>query len=213
MKFNLLNNILVIDKDLITISPDFVLTDTNQAIELITELENLFLELSVMSEKGFINDPDVNLPVVENIVHHLGLFKSTKNRPKYSGSIILNTLYYNLALLAMYHIVIMINKLLNESSDKAKFSDAFVDLRNVRNNVLRMLHPVLKDRVKKKGIYVTLNSITGYDAEYELNSSLENTNTLLSIQLASDSNLSVKIPNVNLPPLEVDDFQIKGTKL
>jgi hypothetical protein len=107
----------------------------------------------------------------------------------------------------------MINKLLNESGDKAKFSDALVDLRNVRNNVLRMLHPVLKDRVKKKGIYVTLNSITGYDAEYELNSSSENTNTLLSIQLASDSNLSVKIPNVNLPPLEVDDFQIKGTRL
>ena len=212
MKFNLLNKVVVIENDIISLSPNFVLTDVNHAIELITELENLFLELSILSDKGFINDPDINLPVVVNIMHHLGLFKVTKNRPKYSGSIVVNTLYYNLALLLMYQVVIKIDKLLRVNDYNTKYPDAMVDLRNVRNNILRMLHPVLKDRVKQKGIYVTLNSITGYDAEYELKSSLENTNTLLSIQLASDSHINVKVPKVNLSPLEVDEFKIKGTK-
>lgn len=110
MTFELLNKVLIIENDIIKISPDFVINDINQALKLIKVLDNLFKELSIISEKGFINDPDVNLPVVENIVHHLGLFKVTKYQQKFKASIVLNTLYYNLVLLVMYRIIIMINK-------------------------------------------------------------------------------------------------------
>lgn len=215
MTFELLNKVLIIENDIIKISPDFVINDINQALKLIKVLDNLFKELSIISEKGFINDPDVNLPVVENIVHHLGLFKVTKYQQKFKASIVLNTLYYNLVLLVMYRIIIMINKWLDESNNSGnkKYADDIVDIRKVRNNVLRMLHPVLKDRIKNKGILVTLNSITGFDSEYDLKSSLEKTNTLLSIQLASNSYLNVKVPDVSFSALEVQDFNIKGSKL
>ena len=72
-----------------------------------------------------------------------------------------------------------------------------------------MLHPVLRDRIKNKGLLITLNSIAGYDSEYDLKSSLFKTNELLSIQLAANSYLSVKVPDVDYKTLTVSDFKIK----
>lgn len=114
MKFELLNKVLFLENNIIKISPSFVLGDINQVIMLISELEKLFINLSTLSEKGFINDPSINLPVVLNIVQHFGLFKHKKlkvdKQVKFNASIGLNTLYYNLVLLVIYRIIIMIDK-------------------------------------------------------------------------------------------------------
>lgn len=88
-----------------------------------------------------------------------------------------------------------------------------IDLKNLRKNVLLMIHPFIKNRVRSKGLFVYLNTISGYDAEYELKSSLDKTNKLLSIQLACNSYISVKVPNVNLEPFSINDLVIKGRKL
>lgn len=100
----------------------------DQVLNLIKDLEELYRNLSIITEKGYINDNCVSLPVVVNLIQHFNSFNKSKtvdktktktrfqasknptNNKKSVTSIRLNTLYYNLVLLVMYRIIIMINK-------------------------------------------------------------------------------------------------------
>lgn len=199
----------MVDGGIIKISPSFVIEDMLHAFSIINELDKLFNSISILTEKGFINNPKVNLPIVVNLIKNLDIEKSSKG---FDISITLNTLYYNLILLIMYRIVIYVNSWIRDNCKKFDCSDQLVDLRNVRNNIIRMMHPTIKKRVKNKGIYVTLNSITGYDSEYEEKSSLEMTNSLLSIQLASSSYMNIKVPVIAQGPIKPSDLGVTNSK-
>ena len=210
-KFNILNDWIFVGENAITISPDLVIKDFNQSKNLVCELELIYKELSVLSDKGFINDPYLNLPIALNIFNHLN---KSKEGLVFDGSIGLNVLCYNLVLLIILRIIIMVEQWHGTNCSKDQKQDnSVIDLKNLRKNVLLMLHPFIKNRVRSKGLFVYLNTISGYDAEYELVSSLEKLNKLISIQLACNSYISVKVPNVKMEPLSINDLVIKGRKL
>lgn len=52
-----------------------------------------------------------------------------------------------------------------------------------------MIHPLIKDKLSNRGLSLVLNTYVGYDSEYELASSMENTNELISIQLAVNTGM------------------------
>lgn len=209
MKYELLKTVfkLVVVKEdkivkhLFMINKDFIIMDTSHAADLIKQIEILFWELSVISRKGYINDPNVNLPIVLYLVKEFGIV-SEKELKKFNASILLNTLYYNLILLALLRIVIEIEnkEFINDNIVTVLSDDQLVDLKNIRKSIMRMIHPNILDRIRNRGLTIVLNSITGFDSEYEIKSSHDMTNELLSVQLASNSNMYVKVPLNNDKP-------------
>lgn len=206
MNIKLLNGIIIISKDgLIKISPEFVIKNIEQVNDLLKCLEKCFFEMSCLSKRGYVNDPKINIPFVYQLVKELGIKRCLKN---IDLSILLNTLYYNLILLLFLNIIIIIEQWLKKN-DTVVSIDLKVDLKCLKNNVTRMINPVILNRLKNKGLSILLNTTTGFDSEYELKSSLENTNNLLSIQLASNTSFYVKVPIICREPLNHSDFGIK----
>jgi hypothetical protein len=76
------------------------------------------------------------------------------------------------------------------------YGDLRSDLVNLRKDVIKIINPILKDKISKRGLSIILNSVVGFDSEYELNSSLLKRNDLLSVQLAGTSGLVLKVPNL-----------------
>lgn len=61
--------------------------------------------------------------------------------------------------------------------------------KTLNSSVLRIIHPLIKDKLSNRGLSLVLNTYVGYDSEYELASSMENTNELISIQLAVNTGM------------------------
>lgn len=218
MKF--ITSILFVDKDVVAIRSDFQIKDSKHALELIDNLELLFIDLKKFNEnKGYINSPKLNIPSIITFIRELKLRdKSILTNEKLSVSIPMNTLYYNLLLLIIVKLLLDIERwfnnhkdldiLCNDDTDYGyKVRDRLIDLKNLRGNVLRMIHPFISTKMKNKGVSVLLNTIAGFDSEYELKSSLEMVNELLSVQLASYTNLYVKVPRVE--PLALNYKELK----
>jgi hypothetical protein len=72
-----------------------------------------------------------------------------------------------------------------------------------------MINPGIRDKIINKGLSVILNSIVGYDSEYDLNSSSLKINDLLSIQLAGSTNIIVKVPIIT--SYNKGDFELEVT--
>lgn len=207
MNIKLLNDIIIATKDgVIKISPDFVIKNIEHVSDLLKRLEKEFAELNSLSNKGYVNDPKINIPFVHHLIKELGIKKSLKS---FDLSILLNTLYYNLILLLFLRLIILMEQWLkqNEGIDSI---DIKTDLKSLKNNVTRMINPVISNRLKNKGLSILLNTITGFDSEYELESSLKMSNNLLSIQLASNTSFYVKVPIINREPLKPTDFSVKS---
>jgi hypothetical protein len=216
MNFDLLKEILCLvkvkedDKEIsvIRMSESFVIRDRTHAADLIKRLDSLVLDLCIMSKKGYVNDPKANLPVVLTIVKELKIVDDNDEEKKFNASVLMNTLYYNLVLLALLTLVINI-EIFNDLQGTLN-EDQLVDLKNVRRSIVRMIHPNINRRIKKKGITIILNSIAGFDSEYEVESSIDMSNKLLSIQIASDSNMYVKIPLSIYQPFYSSSIKIVG---
>ena len=202
MNFKFLLDKIVLADGLIKLKPS-EFTDINQVRGMVADLEKLFKEISIFNDKGFINDAKVNIPAVDLLIKGLK-FKNND----FAGSVVLNTLYYNLILLLMKKLCIDIALWLKDR-DVDEDRDLSIDLKNLRYEIKRMIHPSIVNKLQNKGISLLLNNITGYDSEYELQSSLEKVNELLSVQLASVSSLYVKIPIIDKEALTVSDLNIR----
>lgn len=200
-----LNDYIIIENKIIKISLTKLsnIDNIDKAVHLKNDLEKLFAELVSISDKGYLNSHDLNIPMVLAFLNDIGLVKRPKD---FKGSIILNTIYFNLMLLLMYQLIIKLESLMLKMDDKN--SDSIVDVKNLKKSVVSMINPCLKNRLQNKGLTVLLNSITGFDSEYELKSSLHKSNELISIQLASNTSFYVKVPLTNREPVSIDDFNI-----
>lgn len=154
-------------------------------------------ESSTLSDSGYVNDGFVNIKGVSGF---LGLVGFTQKKV----SNLLNALvYYTLQML----IVTVISDVLKGVSEEPNlYKDVYSDLKSIEERAFRMLHPVIVDRVKNSGLSVVLNTFVGFDSEYELQSSSKNENSLLSVQLAANTNMYVRVPLVEKAPLKVSDF-------
>ena len=210
-------------RGLIKINPKFGVIDKEQVTLLIRNIECLFFEMTVINNnKGYINDPDFNLPIVHYFMKRFvsTLFKEDKKNnknevkltldEKYVNDVFTNKICYNLILILLYSILVRIEKGCIEK-EIILDEDVKVDFNNVKKSILRMLQPAITNQIKNRGISITLNSIVGFDCEYELDSSLKNKNTLLSIQLAANSHVYLKIPSVDFPnKMSMKDFNLSG---
>ncbi|KAI5849913.1 hypothetical protein GGS23DRAFT_591648 [Durotheca rogersii] len=123
-------------------------------------------------------------------------------------SITLNTLFYNLILLLLMNLVFNIKEGLSILEAEAK-PDLLSDIKILTIDLERMIHPVISKKLQNKGITVLLNSISGFDSEFELKSSLEKLNVLLSVQIAVNSCIYIKVPIIKIDGIKHSDFGIK----
>lgn len=166
--------------------------DVPRINEIVKDINVLFKSLSILSNKGFVNDANVDLPILRLFVTEFKIVK------KNSGfSIYLNILFYNMILLLLLEKIITIEKQCLPQIVLLGCVDLKVDLANIRKSILRMINPDIRERVSNRGLSITLSSLVGYDSEYELNSSSRMVNDLLSIQLAGSTGAVLKIPVVS----------------
>lgn len=81
--------------------------DISHARTLVSGLEKMFIDLSKFSNKGYINDPRFNIPIVESFIKRLGIIDGDFV-DCIGVSVVLNTLYYNLILILMKEFVVII---------------------------------------------------------------------------------------------------------
>lgn len=191
----------------IIIDPSFKIRDKNHALSLIKDISEIYDQLSILYTKGYINQTGINLPFVKELLLKFSLLKKPDS---FVGSLSLNAHYYYFILLIMYRLLIMIDIWLENSGDF--IGDYDFDLKTLKNNLFRMIHPSIKAKIRNKGITVILNATVGYDCEYDLKSSLSMTNNLLSIQLASHSHLYIKVPVTKFKPTNSIDLVITNLK-
>lgn len=76
---------------------------------MFNDVNIVFKGMSELSNKGFINNPKINLPFVKIMVDVLKIDVVEEN-DKFDASILMNTLLYNLLLMIMYTMIIKIDK-------------------------------------------------------------------------------------------------------
>lgn len=199
-----LSDILTTEGGIIEISPDFAVRGFDHANGLLRDLERLFSVLPILSNDGYINVHKMNIPAVESILRS---FKLIDGEKPFYGSLKLNTICYNLILIIISRLIIYIDKLLESDIDLT------ADVKNLRRGVVTMLHPSIANKLRNRGLSISLNTFTGYDSEYELKSSLKMTNGLLSVQLATNTSLYLKVPIIDKEELKPSDFNINGKQL
>jgi len=200
----------------IAISKGFTIRDKEHAIELITCLDKLFIDVGSINTKGFINDPSVNIPIVRYFMEELKKDPDPKNpfsrlakRKTFNASIMMNTILYNLIMVLMLNLIILLERYIQEyeGREKTEFSiDRKADLKTIRDNYTRMIHPAINKRLCNRGVNVLMNTFTGYDSEYDLSCSSTMTNELISIQLASQTSFYVKVPNIEWGSVQWIEF-------
>nr|ALO50159.1 ORF1 [Pleospora typhicola] len=196
--FKLIKNLLKYDGETISLSNDFVTKDLAYFENFVKNLTILLIDLSKLSDKGYVNKPNVDLPILLWFLKELKLIKSNSVT---NFSIGINTFFFNLVLLLLLNTVLNIEKHCLLKTSEEGYLDLKTDLSTIRKNLLRMIHPNFRDKVSNRGLSIILNSLVGYDSEYELNSSLRKTNDLLSIQLAGSTGLVLKVPLMDERPV------------
>lgn len=198
-KFKILNDLLRYDGKTISLSNDFATKDLAYFIDFVKNLTIMLVDMSKLSDKGYINKPNVDLPI---LLWFLTKFKAYKINSATNCSILLNTFFFNLVLLLLLNTVINIEKHILLKTSEEGYLDLKTDLITIRKNLLRMIHPNLRSKITNRGLSIILNSLVGYDSEYELNSSLKKINDLLSIQLAGSTGLVLKVPLIDKNPVD-----------
>lgn len=175
--------------------------DLNYITEVVGDISEMFKNMARLSDNGYVNNPKVDLSFLKPLFTGLDIVQ--KHLEGYS--IVLNILFFNMVLLLMLKMVILLEKQCNLKTLQGEHCpDVISDIKTLRKGLLRMIHPGVKDKISMRGIKILLNSLVGYDSEYELKSSLDKLNTLLSVQLAGCTELVLKIPIVDGKPVTPD---------
>lgn len=125
-----------------------------------------------------------------------------------------NTLFNNFILVLLYYQLLLaeesFKELMDKNTDKNIHdanSDLKCDMDVLRRDILKFINPSIKDKISKRGISVVLNAVVGFDSEYDLKSSLEKRNELISTQLAGTTGLVLKIPIIkDIEQISVSDI-------
>jgi hypothetical protein len=218
---------------LVSLLPSFYIKDIGHVIHLEKCIRQVLTDLTSLSDTGYVSGNAVNIPIVYKLLNHLGLDDdSYKNSYKKSYkksyrkaskqevkkekdfSLFINVIYYNLLLLIMSYLITKIELWMKEEyllKPNTRYLDAEADVKTTKLMTSRMINPVIKDKLSNRGISLIFNTYAGYDSEYELVSSLNKTNELLSIQLAVNTGMYIKVPIIDKEPLKTLDFDERYT--
>jgi hypothetical protein len=77
-----LRSIIIKEHGIINIKPSFTIRDFEHVLELVASIERVVLFFPQIAEnKGYINDPHVNIPLVEFVIQEIMMYKD-KNKFK-----------------------------------------------------------------------------------------------------------------------------------
>lgn len=200
-----LNRFLLADS-IITTKQDFC-KDFDFRIFL-NDINDFLNDIVILTESGYVNDPTINIPAVDY------LFKLVKehklvNKHNKSLSNQSNIMFYYLILLLVLLDIINMESYINANYIECE-EDFWTDLKTIKREVKRRLHPYLNRRIAKRGISIVLNTFSGFDSEFELSSSKDMKNDLLSIQLAVTTSMYFKVPLQTGKAIESKDLNIVG---
>lgn len=99
--------------------------------------------------------------------------------------------YINLSLLLTIHREL---KMVRSEFMDDKALDLLCDLESVTKHLTSFLDPYIRIQLQKRGITVFQNLYTGFDTEYELNDARNFLNKLVSVQVAVQTRILIKIP-------------------
>lgn len=101
---------------------------------------------------------------------------------------------YNLLILNVYIYTQKVLKFINERDKSQDKKDELIDLETLISKLENCLDPLIRRKLRKVGLCITQNVYQGFDTEYESLNQFKNLNELLSIQLAANTKISLKIP-------------------
>lgn len=192
----LLKNIIIFDGGLLKVPNDFI-KDHDYVVKLLKDINELLIDLTKISDKGYVNDHNINLPILNWLLNEYNLVEPKLKSPSLVYSVQLNMLCYNLVLLWLFKIVLILDDWYSIEYINQEKTDLKADITTLHKAILRLIDPKYRLKISNKGLSVVLNSVVGYDSEYELESCVKMTNRLLSIQLAGSTGMVLKVPIVD----------------
>lgn len=197
-----------LDSPVLQVSDNFTLKDVSHCRDTIIAIQQMLKNNQILSDKGYINKPELDLPVTNSIVNEYVNINNLTLKDISNLSISVNILCNQLYMMYLYHLVVIIQDkyliLLEDLSTVDEDIDLQTDIQNVRLEILKTLIPPVKQLLMNKGLTLVSTSIVGYDSEYELLSSSTNRNSLLSIQLAGIHEILLKVPLTDPIPITID---------
>lgn len=164
------------------------ITSVQEVKDFIFNVQLILNKFKSLDRDGYVNR-NRNLEGVDDLIK---CFKITV-RPRSARAVSLNKWCYHFILLNLY--VECIKRV--DSMSFMKLSDCdddiYTDLKVLSAELESLLDPSIKVRISKTGITVTRNTYVGYDTEYVLKNLSKSINDLLSIQLACNTRLLLKI--------------------
>jgi hypothetical protein len=182
--FSVVNDIFTLNVHDIEVNQEF-------AKSFILESEELLCELKNINSKGYLNKP-INLPVIKELI---SLMISADE--KKGGEIILvqrNELAYNYLILNLYIVGTKIYEKIVKDLLQSEDDDIVVDLKTLLSNLEIKMPNDIKVHLRRQGIKIIQNIYNGFDTEYHLRSSTLKLNELLSVQLACNVGMYIKLP-------------------
>lgn len=158
--------------------------DAKFAESFIQGAEELLQSIKRVNSKGYLNEL-VYLPIIRDFLVHFELSGKTDVRR--------NELAYNFLILNIY----IVGTLIYDKTIKGGLTleeDAMADLKTLLSNLEIRLPNAVKIHLRRQGIKVIQNIYNGFDTEYELSSSHRKLNELLSVQLACNVGMFIKLP-------------------
>ena len=177
----------------------FKLSDLNytplEVLEIANKIDDCFITIN---QRGYIpKNSNLNhlFVKIHNYLKSVG-YKSDTDFGSNENSF---TLWFNFIRLNLYYLT---TNLIQEYSATALTLDAdgldlLSDLEVMASRTLAVLDPYLRVQLQKRGITFMLNTYTGFDTEYTLQNEKHFINKLISIQLAVQARVIIKVPMYN----------------
>jgi len=191
-----------------TTVPDSILDNVSL---FVARLKHVLHTISVTDDRGYVNQLMYDLPIVSWFLKRSGIYDEQCRQAEEDVSITTgaNVLGYYVILLLVLRFCIILEVTVSREMGVYD-NDLIADVTILKNQVLKLLHPVILKRLASKGLSVTLNTFSGFDTEYELKSSVTMENRLLSCQLAVSTNAYLIVPVRVLTPLTAIDLGCNG---
>lgn len=153
--------------------------------EIFDSINKILLDLTSIESKGYLNSIDLrDFPVINLFINFL-----TKKAKYINGSKSMDSYkwIFNIIILNLYEVTIHLLKNKPEET-----SDSYNDLLYLSKKLFNTLDPSIRKMIQKRGISIVQNIQTGFDTEYVNKDAMFN--TLLSVQLATNTQTYLKLP-------------------
>lgn len=157
---------------------------------ILDNINNFLREFNSINQKGYINEKEPAtflLPVVKDFVIGFDLMDMPNDEATYKW-------WCNLIFFNLYAICVQTEL---DLKDQSKYLDKISDFDNLGRRIYTLLDPSIRSIIQKRGISIIQNVYTAFDTEYHLLDESKQLNHLLSVQLASNTRLLVRLPAYN----------------